>query len=69
MILLTPILTTLGARAKITEYEANLDVISKQENGGIEYITEFVVIFINSFILNSTCDLFTLSLTTISRIY
>ena len=47
MILLTPILTTLGARAKITEYEANLDVISKQENGGIEYITEFAVHFIN----------------------
>ena len=46
MISLEPILTILGARAKITEYEANLDVISKQENGGIEYTCKFGILFI-----------------------
>ena len=35
VISLTPIQIILGARAKITEYEANLDVISKQQSGGI----------------------------------
>ena len=45
---LTPILIILGARAKITEYEANLDVISKQQSGGILYSCEFGIFFITN---------------------